>query len=124
MQTYYKRYDIRKMDINEIDQILSSNEYLIDLRSETEFKEGRIPNSINVPFLFIKDWAKNIRSYHSRIYLYCQNGARSVLASSILKKSGFIDVVDIGGLNAYKGRLVTDKDWNNIIRGNRKCQKQ
>lgn len=109
MQTYYKRYDIKKLEINDINQVLSSNEYLIDLRSETEFKEGRIPNSINVPFLFIKDWAKNnIRSHHSRIYLYCQNGAKSVLAATTLKKMGYSDVIDMGGLNAYRGNLEID----------------
>lgn len=109
MHTYYNRYDIKKLDINDINEVLTHNDYLIDLRSKTEFEEGRIPNSINVPFLYLKDWAKNnLRSYHSRIYLYCQNGARSVLAASALKKMGFTDVIDIGGLNAYKGVLETD----------------
>ncbi len=109
MQPYYKRYD-KKININDINQILSDNEFLIDLRSMTEFREGRIPNSINVPFLNIEDWVKkNVRNLHTRIYLYCQNGARSIHAVIVLKRLGYYDVVDLGGLNAYKGKLETDK---------------
>ncbi|HHW90162.1 MAG TPA: rhodanese-like domain-containing protein [Clostridiales bacterium] len=109
MATFHKRYDINKVNINEVNNILGVNEYLIDLRSNNEFKEGRLPNSINVPFLKIGDWAKNnIDNYNAKIYLYCQNGARSVHAAAILKKMGYTKVVDLGGLNAYKGEMITD----------------
>jgi len=115
---HYKRYDIKKVSINEVNNVIAINEvnnviaineYLIDLRAENEFKEGRLPNSINVPFLHMKDWAsKNIRNVNTRIYLYCQNGARSVHAASALRKMGFTSVIDLGGLNAYNGKLVND----------------
>lgn len=109
MATYHKRYDINKININDVVNVLEINDYLIDLRSYNEFKDGRLPNSINVPFLKIGDWAKNnINNYNAKIYLYCQNGARSVHAAAILKKMGYANVVDLGGLNAYKGELVTD----------------
>lgn len=107
MQTFYKREN-KKVNINNINEIMSENDFLIDLRSESEFREGTIPNSINVPFLHIKNWAKNNAKLDTRIYLYCQNGARSTNAASALKKLGYTNVIDLGGLNAYNGKLKTD----------------
>ncbi|HEY8423615.1 MAG TPA: rhodanese-like domain-containing protein [Clostridia bacterium] len=60
MSMYYKRYDIMKVDINDINKLITNNDYLIDLRSVGEYKDGHLPNSINVPFLQIGDWINKI----------------------------------------------------------------
>lgn len=110
MTSFFKRYDITKGDINNINNMLNANDYLIDLRSNSEFKEGRLLKSINVPFLSIGDWVKkNIKNNNTQIFLYCQNGARSFHAATTLKKMGYTNIVDLGGLNAYKGELITDE---------------
>ncbi|HEY8443466.1 MAG TPA: rhodanese-like domain-containing protein [Clostridia bacterium] len=106
MSIFHKRYDINKVNINEVFDLMTNGDYLIDLRSQSEYKEAHLPNSINVPFLKISEWVKkNIKNSNARFFLYCQNGARSVHAAATLRKMGYTNIVDLGGLNAFKGIL-------------------
>lgn len=110
MSTLYKRYEINRANINDVSNLITDGDYLIDLRSQNEFNEARLPNSINVPFLQVGDWVKkNIKNYSAKIFLYCQNGARSVHAAATLRKMGYTNIIDLGGLNAYNGELVGEK---------------
>jgi phage shock protein E len=110
MSIFYKRYEINRVNINDVNNVITDDDYLIDLRSPNEFKEARLPNSINVPFLKIGEWVKkNVKNYHSTIYLYCQNGARSLHAATTLRKMGYTNIIDLGGLNAYRGELIGEK---------------
>lgn len=37
--------------------------------------------------------------------VYCQSGARSGQATDKIKKMGYTNVKNIGGMNSYKGRV-------------------
>jgi rhodanese-related sulfurtransferase len=40
------------------------------------------------------------------LFLYCLRGARSSKAEKILRKMGYGNVMSIGGIKGYKGKLV------------------
>ena len=74
------------------------NLILLDVRTQKEYDEGHIsgavclPNEMiaaDMPFPFSKD---------AEILVYCQAGRRSADAAAKLRKLGFADVSDIGGI--------------------------
>lgn len=79
---------------------------LLDVRTEEEYEQGHIENSINVPLHMIKNAKKYIKTDAVPIYVYCLSGARSSQAVAALKKMGYTNVINIGGINRYRGKIV------------------
>ena len=40
------------------------------------------------------------------LYVYCRSGGRSSRAAALLKRMGYTNVTDIGGIADYRGRVV------------------
>ena len=81
---------------------------LLDVRTQAEFDEGHIPGAVclpvemiaaDMPFPFGKD---------AEILVYCQTGRRSADAAAKLRKLGFADVSDIGGIVDWPYETTTD----------------
>ena len=88
-----------------LDEILSNqkeNIFLLDVRSQKEFKKGqKIDAAHNVPVSFIMYKIKTIPR-DKKIVAICASGNRSLTASSLLLMQGFADVVTLeGGMNAW-----------------------
>ena len=65
-----------------------SNNLFIDVRSENEYKEGHIPNFINIPLDELR--AKlDLIDKNKNIYLNCQSALRSYIALRILVQRGY-----------------------------------
>jgi rhodanese-related sulfurtransferase len=79
---------------------------LIDLREENEIKkDGKILNSINIPFPKIENYlSQNEKEYkNKKILFYCAVGHRSALAVEISKSYNYINSFHlIGGLKNWK----------------------
>jgi rhodanese-related sulfurtransferase len=75
---------------------------LIDVRSPQELKEGKLKNSVLIPFWNIMRGQYQIP--HDRpIMLYCAVGGRSYGAMQILAKKGYPEVYNMkGGINEWK----------------------
>lgn len=85
----------------ELEQLLGSKPKIIDVREPYEYKEGHIPNAINVPLGKISTYQPT-----EKVYLICHSGARSQAASKQLQKQGF-DVVNVtGGMMSWRGKRV------------------
>lgn len=82
-----------------------SGAVLLDVRTEQEYKEGHIPGSKNVPLQTIDKVASVVKTKRSPIYTYCYSGSRSSQAVSILKRMGYENVTNIGGISAYSGKV-------------------
>lgn len=78
---------------------------LIDVRNPYEFREGHIPDSINIPLDKIEEITDKVPDKKKRIFVYCLSGARSASALSVLRKHGYTDVTNIGGIAAWPGKL-------------------
>lgn len=79
---------------------------LIDVREEKEFKTGHILGARNIPLSQLKQRQTEIRP-DKPIYLYCQNGTRTIQAARILrKKSGAEDINQLkGGFRKWTGKI-------------------
>lgn len=77
---------------------------LIDVRTPEEFKEGHLPNAININY-FDKNFAQKINKLpkSKNVYLYCKTGIRSEKAAKVLEKAGFTKTYMLeGGILAWK----------------------
>ena len=81
------------------------NAILLDVRSMGEFYEGKIPGSINLPYKDISKIESIISNKSAPIFVYCMNGTNGRKAAKVLKKMGYMNVKNIGGLQSYIGLL-------------------
>ncbi len=81
---------------------------LLDVRRPEEYADGRIPGSVNAPLTAPDKLADIIGDKDRPVYVYCLSGARSRRAANYLKKIGFTNVHDLGGITAYAGK----KEWD------------
>lgn len=81
---------------------------ILDVRTEQEYNEGHIRNSINIPLNQLND---SLLSFQKKepIIVVCRSGNRSEDAKRILIHQGFINVYNGGGWEKLKELLVTDK---------------
>lgn len=81
---------------------LEENVPVFDVRNETEFAGGHVPNATLTPLTFISDHM-NAYPEDEICYIHCAGGYRSVIAASILKSRGIHNVADVaGGFDAMK----------------------
>ena len=80
--------------------------FLIDVRTGPEYEAGHIEGAINVPLVNIHYIVNHVRNIEAPVYVYCQTGARSGQAASMIREMGYKNVKNVGGVNRYKGELV------------------
>ena len=79
---------------------------LLDVRTPEEYRGGHIPGSKNVPLQTIDKVASVAENKDTVLYVYCQSGARSRQATSMLQGMGYTNVNNIGGIAAYSGKVA------------------
>lgn len=78
---------------------------IIDVRSSSEFLEGNIPGSINIPLLSIPKKIEEIMQLPKPIVICSSNGIKSSHASNFLKNLG-IDCLNGGSWKDYKNKVL------------------
>lgn len=97
--------------INErAEKLISENKELLilDVRTFSEYKSGKIPNSINIPVDEL-DWElERLEPYTNKeILIYCKAGIRSSVACNYLENEGFKKLYNLrGGTIEYTGELI------------------
>lgn len=82
-----------------------SGAVLLDVRTGQEYNEGHIPGSKNIPLQDIGKVASIITGKEPPLYVYCHSGARSRQAFLVLQRMGYTNVVNIGGIASYSGKV-------------------
>jgi rhodanese-related sulfurtransferase len=80
---------------------------LIDVRTPEEYHAGHIPGSRNVPLDRIYEIEKTVSNHDAKLFVYCLSGARSASACAHLVRMGYTNVVNIGGIARWNGRIET-----------------
>ncbi len=79
---------------------------LLDVRTHEEYADGHIEGSINIPLQRIETAERIIRDKDTPLFVHCRSGGRSAEATGILKRMGYTNVEDIGGIMSYNGKVV------------------
>lgn len=75
---------------------------LVDIRTESEQADERIPGALSIPLAHIKKRQHELPK-DKQLIMQCGHGCRGSLAASILKNEGFTQVANLaGGLLAWK----------------------
>ena len=81
---------------------------VVDVRKPTEFAEGHVKKALSIPLEEMNNPA-NLSDFEEdqNIYVHCQGGYRSVIASSLLKRQGIHNIRNVTG--GYK-QIATQKN--------------
>lgn len=107
-----KGNDFRQISMEEAASIMEEeNDYIIlDVRTESEFRERHIPNAINIPNEEIgTEEIESLPDKEQLILVYCRSGNRSKQASAKLVELGYSNIVEIGGINDWTGETVSEE---------------
>lgn len=99
---------LKKPDINSIAEELEKEKraVLLDVRTPQEYKGGHIPHSENIPLDQIHKVEGVVKDKDAPVYVYCHSGGRSRMAAAELRRMGYENVKDLGGINRYGGKVV------------------
>ena len=85
------------------------NAVILDVRTEDEFNEGFIANTINIDIHRGQDFVNEIEALDKskNYYVYCRSGMRSAKACEIMNQLGFENAYNlIGGITEWEGEVV------------------
>jgi rhodanese-related sulfurtransferase len=97
---------VRETTVDEIKRRLDRGDKfaLIDVREESEWAKGHLPNSIHLGKGIIeRDVEEKFPDLQTELVLYCGGGYRSALAADNLQKMGYTNVISMdGGFRGWK----------------------
>lgn len=89
-----------------LEQMEDKDAFVIDVRNDSEWNNGHLNEAEH---LFLGKLRKADIPENKKVLVHCQSGARSAIASSILKARGFETVKHMeGGYNAYSAAKSTN----------------
>lgn len=79
-------------------ELVSSGAQLLDVRSPAEYAAAHLPGAQLLPLRQLTP--KNLAALnpHHAVIVYCASGARSALAARSLRRAGYTQVYDLGGI--------------------------
>ncbi len=104
-QALLAKTHIEEIDIHQAKDRLESTTppVLIDVREESEWQTGHLPNAIHLSKGIIeRDIEKIIPDTNTPLVLYCSGGYRSAIAAENLQKMGYKNICSMeGGSTAW-----------------------
>ena len=96
---YYFKRSLLKSN-KQVLEMIQTGAKVVDVRSAGEFNAYHYDGAINIPVGNLAASLGKLGDKNSPIVVYCASGARSSAASMILKKNGYTNVVNGGGLGS------------------------
>lgn len=72
---------------------------LLDVRSPMEFRSGHLKGALNLPLGAVSAQAERLGAKDREIVLYCRSGNRSGMALLRLRRAGFSNLKNLGGVS-------------------------
>jgi len=76
---------------------------IVDVRTPEEYEFGYYPGAVNISVEQVQDRLAEFGPKDKPVIVYCETGSRSAYAAMILKRSGYADVTNAGGLTDMPG---------------------
>jgi len=103
-ELYLKIYGPKKVSIAELSQLVNNAEGLvIDLRDQSAFDDGHIPNAENIPASKLKNIVQQDNYKKRPLILVCNSGQSAFGIALKIQKMG------IKNINVLKGGMIS---WN------------
>lgn len=83
----------------------TQNAVLLDVRTPSEYRQGHIPGSKNIPLDRLETLTETVKDKNTPVFVHCLSGSRSAQAVLILKRMGYSKVENIGGISGYSGEV-------------------
>ncbi|MEK6735845.1 MAG: rhodanese-like domain-containing protein [Pseudomonadota bacterium] len=96
---------VKEIDARVAVQLINHQDAIVlDVRDDSDYAEGHLPNSKHIPTEKIEDrWTELQKFKEHPIVIIYRGGIRSSRVSSVLKKNGFTQVHNLmGGIDAWK----------------------
>lgn len=97
-----KKYTVQatKIDCNSMKEKIVEGAYLVDVRTEEEYKNGTIEFAINIPLDELDKIPKIVSNKDTPIIVFCKSGTRSAQAAKKLIDLGYLYIYDLGGIDS------------------------
>ncbi len=104
--TGYLFFIAKQVDINdELEEARKTpGAVILDVREPDEYAQGHVPGAINVPADSMETISDTVADKNTPVFTYCLTGSRSNRAAKDLRAMGYTQVINMGGINKYKGR--------------------
>lgn len=99
-----------KLSFETVRKDLDDGGLLLDVRTPGEFRSGHALGAKNLPLQSLQSGTLPTHDKQKSVYVYCHSGARASAASLILRRAGYSQVTNIGGLRKWQsmGGKVTN----------------
>lgn len=104
LKKYIEPSELKKLTDNPVDSI-----WIIDVRSEKAYSNGHIPTAKSFPAGTVESWLNEIPK-NQYLILYCTVGANAQIVSKKLKKAGYKQYINWGGISRWKWDKETTLD--------------
>jgi len=106
----------KNLSLNSTLQKLISQEqyeyYLIDVRSEAEYRKGHIPTAINVPYGQLGTFLPTDKLFTNMV-VYGRSPLQSSRAAAVLSDAGYFNVTSFGPIFKWRGPVSRGKSGEN-----------
>ena len=90
---------MKSIDVSSLSKL--DNPKVIDIRDNHKYNLGNVPNSVNIPYLFLITNPSNYLNKNDTSYIICESGNTSLRCVLELVEQGY-NVVNVeGGYNSY-----------------------
>lgn len=100
-----RSHGVRKVTPSDATRLINSDEAVVlDVRSDIEFKQGHILNSVHIPHNYLNDQIKKLEKHRDQpIIMACKSGNDSARVGALLLRRGFSKVYSLnGGIAAWE----------------------
>lgn len=100
-----RSHGVRKVGPSDATRLINSEDALVlDVRSDIEFKQGHILNSVHIPHNYLNDQLQKLEKHRDQpIITACKTGNDSARVGSVLLRRGFPKIYSLnGGIAAWE----------------------
>ena len=92
---------------SQVDDVLASGGFVLDVRSPAEFASGHLPGAMNIAHTELRDRLEEVRAAADgrKVHVHCASGMRSYLATRILLAAGLEAANMSGGMLTMRSTL-------------------
>lgn len=81
--------------------LVAAGAMLLDVRTAEEYGAGHIDGAVNVPVDQVPRRLDELGPRERAMVVYCRSGRRSADAVAVLRRAGFANVHDLGGMGRW-----------------------